>query len=149
MEILVTKLANDLRVAKIVTDFHGQKQVWTRLRETARNRTAGILQLQLRIHGHIEAAARLVQETPFHSQQRIVHATFHAVAFRHATKEPAGFILELDVLAQAVVEVDVRNAEQPLLPVTLLQVSDVDLPLSTARRTRVVREHWRATLRKG
>ena len=131
MEELIPKLANNGYTPVRAADFDREQQVRRRLGYATLDRVRSILELVLRVDGNFEGSVIRAHEAPFHSDERVAQPVL-AVLPRWPDKEPPGFILELDAIAQAIVEVEVRKAarllERVLACVTAVLISQRLLP---------------------
>src|SRR6266545_1786638 len=115
------------------------------LDETALGRLRRIVELELRVDGHEELPLLVVEESPLQANERVPEAALRRFAVASLEK-PRKLELDLNPIANAVIEVEQRRFKYALADEAFVRRGDVHLQDAVARRCRIVGAHRRPAL---
>jgi hypothetical protein len=109
--------------------------------ESATDRGLGDVEDDAREHRHVDDVALLIQKMPLYRGFCPANPSDRALiaAFQYRERRLQG---ELDVIAPAVVQVDRRRIDRPLVRSMLEDDGDIVFPMTITRRAGVVCDHW-------
>jgi RNA polymerase sigma-70 factor (ECF subfamily) len=134
---VVANLPIQVDGAELFRKFDGQYEAGAAGRDASIDRAVGIIQRNLRKHGHGEAGFLIVVKSPFETQLILAQAVL-GISQGVVDAEVGVFEGELDAVAEAEIDVDVRRMGDRLRVIEEGHVAQIDFPLLVSGRAGIV-----------
>ncbi len=146
---LVTSFEIHVNRAEFSGEFHGQQEGLARRRDAAADGIIGVIDKSLRENRYVEARLSAVVKAPFHAEIGLAQSKFSRRWSREEgilDAQPGVFVSQLNAIAYAEIDVEVRNVRDRLVAIQKRHVAQIDFPIEMAGRSRIVGVKRRTSL---
>src|SRR5271156_248701 len=144
---VIARLDVEIDRSDLLRRLEGQKKAWPGRGDSALLCEYGRPRLDLRKRRQLPAVLPLIEKSPLDAWKRIAPSAVVRLTW-HRVDHIGNLVRELHPLADAVIDIELRQLVRIDAARQGLRGRHVDFPVTVARSSRVVGQEWRARLRE-